>query len=107
MGIYARNISNLSMKELDKNIRHIEEVIAEKKVQIQRIERRMTNPVFAEKYGNARLAILENSLCILENKLDINNHVLDEICDRTCEEIQQLKRDGKWDCDEQPNEEEG
>ena len=31
MGIYARNISNLSMKELDKNIRHIEEVIAEKK----------------------------------------------------------------------------
>ena len=47
MGIYARNISNLSMKELDKNIRHIEEVIAEKKVQIQRIERRMKNPVFA------------------------------------------------------------
>ena len=67
----------------------------------------MENPVFAEKYGNERLAIVENSLYILENKLDINNRVLDEICDRTCEEIQQLKRDGKWDCDEQPNEEEG
>lgn len=67
----------------------------------------MENPVFAEKYGNARLAILENSLCILESKLDINNRVLEEMCDAICEEIKQLKRDGKWDCKEQPNEEEG
>ena len=67
----------------------------------------MENPVFAEKCGNERLAIVENSLCILENKLDINNRVLDEICNAAWEEIQQLKRDGKWDCDEQPNEEEG
>ena len=107
MGVYTQNIHNLSLNDLVRNLENIEGAIATKKAQIQRIEKRNKNPLFAQKYGIAALASLNESLTIWENKHDVNNRALSALCDAAWEDNQQLKREGKWDCEEQPNEEEG
>ena len=86
MGIYTERVKRSSIKQIDHNLKTLEKGL-----------------VHAKENGTYDGDTPE----IIQSKIDVNNRVLDEICNAAWEEIQQLKRDGKWDCDEQPNEEEG
>ena len=93
MGVYTDNIFNLPLNDLVRNIKSLEMKVADDKKKINRYKRRNEDP---QKIEN----LLETQK-IWQHKLDTNLLALDERCDAAAEEIQQLKREGKWFCDEE------
>ena len=100
MGIYAENISKLSLKELLQNLKNIEEVIKNTKDRIERTKRRIAINRLDAKNSSDRLRSLYETLEKWEGKHDVNNRAFNAICDEIGEEIEQMKRDGRWDSDE-------
>ena len=85
MGIYAERVNRSSLKQILHNLKYLEKGL-----------------VCAKENGT----YVGDTAEIIQSKLAVNNLAFEAICDRACEEIEQLKRDGKWDCQEQPNKEE-
>ena len=93
MGVYTENIFNLSLKDLVRNIRSLEMKVADDEKKIKRYEKRGEDP--------QRIEDLLETQRIWQRKLHTNLRALDEKCDAAAEEIEQLKREGKWTCDEE------
>ena len=93
MGVYTENIFDLSLKDLVGNIRSLEMKVADDEKKIKRYEKRGEDP--------QRIEDLLETQRIWQRKLRINLRALDEKCDAAAEEIEQLKREGKWTCDEE------
>ena len=91
MGVYTENIFNLSLKDLVGNIRSLEMKVADDEKKIKRYEKRDEDP--------QKIEDLLDTQRIWQRKLHINLRALDEKCDAAAEEIEQLKREGKWACD--------
>jgi hypothetical protein len=100
MGVYTENIFKLSIKELLKNLKDIEGAIKQTKARIERTEYKIERNLINARKGNYRLESLNESLAIWEGKHDVNNRAFNAICDEVAEEIEQMKRDGRWDSDE-------
>jgi hypothetical protein len=101
MGVYADNISKLSMKEILENLKNIEEAIKNTKKRIERTKRRIKINHFDARDGSDILESLYHSLVIWENKLVVNSGRFNQLCDDVAEEIEQLMSEGKWDFDEE------
>ena len=99
MSSYSQNIHNLSLTDLVRNIEQLEARVAEDKKQIKLNEERGVDA--------KEMEAIRNGHQIQQNKLDVNLRALDEIADAAFEEMEQLKREGKWYCEEQHNKEEG
>ena len=93
MGVYTENIFNLSLKDLVGSVRSLEMKVADDEKKIKRYEKRGEDP--------QRIEDLLETQRIWQRKLRINLRALDEKCDAAAEEIEQLKREGKWTCDEE------
>ena len=93
MGVYTENIFNLSLTDLVGNIENLERKVADDEKKIKRLQKRNKDPRKIE-------SLLETQK-IWQNKLDTNLRALEERCDAAAEEIEQLKREGKWTCDEE------
>ena len=93
MGVYTENIFNLSLKDLVGNIRSREMKVDDDEKKIKRYEKRGEVP--------QRIEDLLETQRIWQRKLHINLRALDEKCDAAAEEIEQLKREGKWFCEEE------
>ena len=93
MGVYTDNIFNLSLTDLVRNIESLEMKVADDKKKINRYKKRNEDP--------RKIENLLETQKIWQHKLDTNLLALDERCDAAAEEIQQLKREGKWFCDEE------
>ena len=93
MSSYSQNIHNLSLTDLVRNIEQLEARVAEDKKQIKLNEERGVDA--------KEMEAIRNGHQIQQNKLDVNLRALDEKCDAAAEEIEQLKREGKWTCDEE------
>ena len=93
MGVYTENIFNLSLNDLVRNIKCLEMKVAEDREKIKRYEERDEDP--------QKIEDLLETQRIWQGKLRINLRALDEKCDAAAEEIEQLKREGKWNCDEE------
>ena len=100
MGIYAENISRLSFKELLENLENIERAIVETKLRIKKVERKIEKNILDAKNGSTRLSSLHETLAKWKGKHNVNDHALNAICEAAAEEIEQLKREGKWFCKE-------
>ena len=93
MGVYTENIFNLSLNDLVGNIRNLEMKLADDDKKIKRDEKRDEDP--------QKIEDLLDTQRIWQRKLHTNLRALDEKCDAAAEEIEQLKREGKWACDEE------
>ena len=93
MGVYTENIFNLSLTDLVGNIENLERKVADDEKKIKRLQKRDKDPRKIE-------SLLETQK-IWQHKLDTNLRALEERCDAAAEEIEQLKREGKWTCDEE------
>jgi predicted RNase H-like nuclease (RuvC/YqgF family) len=93
MGVYTENIFNLSLNDLVRNIKSLEMKVADDEKKIKRYEKRDEDPQKIED-------LLETQRIWLR-KLHTNLRALDEKCDAAAEEIEQLKREGKWFCEEE------
>ena len=93
MGVYTDNIFNLSLTDLVRNIENIESKVADDEKKIKRYEKRNRDP--------RKIENLRETQKIWKNKLDTNLSAPKEKCDAAVEEIQQLKREGNWFCEEE------
>ena len=93
MGVYTDNIFNLSLTDLVRNIESLEMKVADDKKKIKRYQKRNEDP--------RKIEDLLETQKIWQHKLDTNLRALEERCDAAAEEIEQLKREGKWTCDEE------
>ena len=93
MGVYTENIFNLSLTDLVANIENLERKVADDEKKIKRLQKRNKDP--------RKIESLLYTQKIWQHKLDTNLLALDERCDAAAEEIQQLKREGKWFCEEE------
>ena len=93
MRVYTENIFNLSLNDLVRNIKCLEMKVAEDREKIKRYEERYEDP--------QKIEDLLETQRIWQRKLRINLRALDEKCDAAAEEIEQLKREGKWFCEEE------
>ena len=93
MGVYTENIFNLYLNDLVRNIKSLEMKVADDEKQIKRYEKRDEDP--------QKIEDLLETQKIWQHKLDTNLRALEEKCDSAAEEIQQLKREGKWFCEEE------
>ena len=100
MGPYAENISKLSLDELLQNLKNIEGAIKNTKDRIERTKRRIAINRLNAKNGSDRLRSLDETLAKWKGKHNVNDHALNAICEAAAEEIEQMKRDGRWDSDE-------
>ena len=80
MGIYKERVNRSSLKQILSNLKNLEKGL-----------------VYAKENGSYDGDTPE----IIQSKLAVNNLAFDAMCDRVAEEIEKLKRDGKWDCEEQ------
>ena len=80
MGIYKQRVNRSSLKQILFNLKNLEKGL-----------------IHAKENGTYDGDTPE----IIQSKLAVNNLAFDAICDRAAEEIEQLKRDGKWDCEDQ------
>ena len=101
MGIYAENISKLSLKEILKNLKNIEKAIKNTKNRIQRTKRRIEINHLDAREGSDLLESLEHSLAVWEGKHYVNECRFNELIDLIEEEIEQMKREGRLGCDEE------
>ena len=83
MGIYTERVNSFPLNQILLNLKKLEKGLD-----------------YAKENGSFNGDAPE----IIQNKLAVNNRALDAVCDRAAEEIEQLKREGKWDCDEQLSE---
>ena len=97
MGAYADNISKLSLDELLQNLKNIEETIKNTKDRIERTKRRIEINRLDALNGSNRLRSLHETLAKWKGKHNVHVHALNAICEAAAEEIEQLKREGKWD----------
>ena len=93
MGVYTENIFNLSLNDLVRNIKSLEIKVADDEKKIKRYEKRDED--------HKKIEDLLDTQRIWQRKLHTNLRALDEKCDAAAEEIEQLKREGKWTCDEE------
>ena len=93
MGVYTENIFNLSLNDLVRNIKCLEMKVAEDREKIKRYEERDEDP--------QKIEDLLETQQIWQRKLHTNLRALDKKCDAAAEEIEQLKREGKWFCEEE------
>ena len=93
MGVYTENIFNLSLNDLVRNIKSLEMKVADDEKKIKRYEKRDEDP--------QKIEDLLDRQRIWQRKLYTNLRALDEKCDAAAEEIEQLKREGKWACDQE------
>ncbi len=93
MGVYSDNIFNLSLTDLVRNIESLEMKVADDKKKIKRYKNRNEDP--------RKIEDLLETQKIWQHKLDTNLRALEEKCDAAAEEIEQLKREGKWYFDEE------
>ena len=93
MGVYTENIFNLSLTDLVRNIKNLEWKVADDNKKIKRYQKRNEDP--------RKIENLLEMQKIWQHKLDTNLRALEEKCDAAAEEIQQLKREGKWFCEEE------
>ena len=93
MGVYTENIFNLSLNDLVRNIKCLEMKVAEDREKIKRYEERDEDP--------QKIEDLLETQQIWQRKLHTNLRALDKKCDASAEEIEQLKREGKWFCEEE------
>ena len=93
MGVYTENIFNLSLNDLVRNIKSLEMKVADDEKKIKRYEKRDEDP--------QKIEDLLDTQRIWQRKLYTNLRALDEKCDAAAEEIEQLKREGKWFCEEE------
>ena len=92
MGVYTENIFNLSLNDLVRNIKSLEMKVADDEKKIKRYEKRDEDP--------QKIEDLLDTQRSWQRKLHTTLRALDEKCDAAAEEIEQLKREGKWDSDE-------
>ena len=93
MGVYTDNIFNLPLNDLVRNIERLEMKVADDKKKINRYKKRNEDP--------RKIENLLETQKIWQHKLDTNLRALEEKCDAAAEEIEQLKREGKWFCEEE------
>ena len=93
MGVYTENIFNLFLNDLVRNIKCLEMKVAEDREKIKRYEERDEDP--------QKIEDLLETQQIWQRKLHTNLRALDKKCDAAAEEIEQLKREGKWFCEEE------
>ena len=93
MGVYTENIFNLSLTDLVANIENLERKVADDEKKIKRLQKRNKDP--------RKIESLLYTQKIWQHKLDTNLRALEERCDAAAEEIEQLKREGKWTCDQE------
>ena len=93
MGVYTENIFNLSLTDLVGNIENLERKVADDEKKIKRLQKLKKDP--------RKIENLLETQKIWQHKLDTNLRALEERCDAAAEEIQQLKREGKWFCEEE------
>ena len=93
MGVYTENIFNLSLNDLVRNIKCLEMKVADDREKIKRYEKRDEDP--------KKIEDLLETQQIWQRKLHTNLRALDKKCDEAAEEIEQLKREGKWFCEEE------
>ena len=93
MGVYTENIFNLSLNDLVRNIKSLEMKVADDEKKIKRYEKRDEDP--------QKIEDLLDTQRIWQRKLHTKLRALDEKCDAAAEEIEQLKREGKWNSDEE------
>ena len=80
MGYYTERVNRSSLKQILFNLKNLEKGL-----------------FYSKENGSFNGDTPE----IIQSKLAVNNLALDAICDRAAEEIEQLKREGKWDCEDQ------
>ena len=93
MGVYTENIFNLSLNDLVRNIKSLEMKVADDEKKIKRYEKRDEDP--------QKIEDLLETQQIWQRKLNTNLRALNKKCDAAAEEIEQLKREGKWFCEEE------
>ena len=93
MGVYTDNIFNLPLNDLVRNIKSLEMKVADDKKKTNRYKGRNEDP--------QKIEYLLETQKIWQHKLDTNLRALEEKCDAAAEETQQLKREGKWFCEEE------
>ena len=93
MGVYTENIFNLSLNDLVRNIKSLEMKVADEDKKIKRYEKRGVDP--------QKIEDLRETQRIWQRKLYTNLRALDKKCDAAAEEIERLKREGEWYCDEE------
>ena len=93
MGVYTENIFNFSLNDLVRNIKCLEMKVADDREKIKRYEKRDGD--------SQKIEDLLEMQQIWQRKLNTNLRALNKKCDAAAEEIEQLKREGKWFCEEE------
>ena len=93
MGVYTENIFNFSLNNLVRNIKCLEMKVADDREKIKRYEKRDGD--------SQKIEDLLEMQQIWQRKLNTNLRALNKKCDAAAEEIEQLKREGKWFCEEE------